>query len=76
MYQGGLMANSCLKLVWVFLLIFLAVGIWCIGYGLSGIVEQNRQEKEQCIVWKYEKNAQKFLDNNCTAYVRWNQDNN
>lgn len=36
---------------------------------------QNEKEKEQCIVWKYEKNAQKFLDNNCTVYVRWTQSN-
>lgn len=37
--------------------------------------KEGEKEKEQCIVWKYEKNAQKFLDNNCTVYVRWNQDN-
>ena len=69
------MGNNVLKLVWVVLLIFLAAGIWCIGYGLSGIVEQNRQEKEECIVIKHQKDAEKFLDKDCQRYVRYKQDN-
>lgn len=69
------MENNCLKLVWVVLLIFLAVGIWCIGYGLSGIVEQSRQHKEECIVIKYQKDAEKFLDMDCQRYVTYKQDN-
>ncbi|AOQ27176.1 hypothetical protein ESCO13_00050 [Escherichia phage ESCO13] len=30
--------------------------------------------KEQCIVFKQEKDANKFLDNNCFNFVKWNPD--
>lgn len=30
--------------------------------------------KEQCIVLKQEKDANKFLDNNCFNFVKWNSD--
>lgn len=45
----------------------------------ANVVEdvQNKQIalKEQCIVWKKEKDANKFLDNNCFNFVKWNPDN-
>lgn len=52
---------------------------------LWGVVELNsamskgakvgQDEKEQCIVLKHQKEAEKFLDMECERYVRYKQDN-
>ena len=44
-----------------------------LGSAMAKAAKEGEQEKEQCIVWKHEKNAQKFLDNECNRYVRWTQ---
>lgn len=61
---------------------------WTIGFALllwgavelgswAGKADRARQEqKEKCIVLKYQKDAEKFLDMDCQRYVRYKQDNN
>lgn len=34
-----------------------------------------QEQKEKCIVLKYQKDAEKFLDKDCQRYVRYKQDN-
>lgn len=52
---------------------FLIWGAVELGSVMAKAAKEGEQEKEQCIVWKHEKNAQKFLDNECNRYVRWTQ---
>ncbi len=52
---------------------FLIWGCVELGSVMAKADKEGEREKEQCIVWKHEKNAQKFLDNECNRYVRWTQ---
>lgn len=42
---------------------------------VSDVQNEQIALKEQCIVWKQEKDANKFLDNSCFKFVKWNPDN-
>lgn len=59
--------------IWFIAFSFLMWGAVILGSSMAKYTKEGNKQKELCIVWKYEKNAQKFLDNNCTAHVRWTQ---
>lgn len=62
-------------LAWGLAFILLMWGAVELGSWLAKSSKEVDKEKEQCIVWKHEKNAQKFLDNDCQRSVRYKQDN-
>lgn len=55
-----------------------AVFLWVavqLGSAMAKADKAGQQEKEECIVLKYQKDAEKFLDRDCQRYVRYKQDN-
>lgn len=59
-------------------LVGVAVFLWVavqLGSAMAKADKAGQQEKEQCIVLKYQKDAEKFLDMDCQRYVRYKQDN-
>lgn len=61
-----------LFLAYVCLSVLFCVLVWKVSYKWAQSDKQADNEKELCIVLKHERNAQKFLDNDCTRYVTWN----
>lgn len=60
---------------WVAVFTILMWGAIELGSWMAKADKQGRVEKEQCIVLKYQKDAEKFLDKGCQRYVRYKQDN-
>ena len=46
-----------------------------LGSAMAKADKAGQLKKEECIVLKYQKDAEKFLDKNCQRYVRYKQDN-
>lgn len=46
---------------------------WVITTDFQGVQAKAQAEKEQCIVLKHQKEAQKFLEQDCGRYVNYNK---
>lgn len=62
-------------LVWALSFCILMWGCVELGSWLAKEDKQGQREKEECIVLKYQKEVEKFLDMDCQRYVRYKQDN-
>lgn len=62
----------CIYIAVVFLLL---AGMIRLGGAMAKADRESQAEKEQCIVLKHQKQAEKFLDMECNRYVRYKQDN-
>lgn len=62
-------------LVWILTFCLLMWGAVELGSRMAKADKQDQEEKELCIVLKYQKDAEKFLDMDCQRYVRYKQDN-
>lgn len=60
---------------WVVALAVLMWGAVELGSAMAKADKVGQLEKEECIVLKYQKEAEKFLDRDCQRYVRYKQDN-
>lgn len=55
-------------------IIFVAIfGWWIITTDFQGVEAKAQAEKEQCIVLKHQKEAQKSLEQDCGRYVNYNK---
>lgn len=66
-----MMGGFCLAGV-IVLLVWLAIQL---GTMAAESGRKGQAEKEQCIVLKYQKDAEKFLDMECDRYVNYKQVN-
>lgn len=71
-YLGGIMRWLLGCTIGFALLLWGAVEL---GSAMAKADKAGQQEKEECIVLKYQKDAEKFLDKDCQRYIRYKQDN-
>lgn len=49
------------------------VMLMLIARDLGRASREDAAQKEECIILRYQKEPEKFLDRGCHRYVRWNQ---
>lgn len=61
-----------ITVIWFLVCAALLAGIMVLATHMSDAEKRGRAENEQCIVWKHEQNAEKFVKNDCHRYVNYN----